>query len=186
MHRILIAVSCLALASCATGYIQGQREFSTGMFWLSRGSPYARGPLFDAESNLASAMAYENLTMKEWVSASSMRARALIELGRHSDARDQVSIDIEGYDAACEYDGDPVALLLIRAHALDRERALVQLLLAERLANTRRTELHVAWEQAHLLSAMGTDKSKAEALKLCNRHAGELDFDDLKKSLGGP
>ena len=144
MRKALTAVLFLLPVSCASGYIQGQRDFNEGMIRLHHQSPYARGSLTDAERELLHALAHENLTAEEFIHGASLRGRALIELGRHDDARIQLSLQIEGFDPNADYPGDPVSRLLQRAYALDPERAYGQLLLAERMADSRPARLHVA------------------------------------------
>ena len=90
---------------------------------------------------------------------------------------------LPGYNPDQFWHGDPVGLSLLRASKLDPERAYAELLLAEKRAATLRARLHIAWEQVHLLQKIGTPKAKAEAAKICEAHAGKLDFDALKQAL---
>ena len=115
-----------------------------------------------------------------------MRVRSLIELERHTEAAEALAVEIQGYGIDKAWRGDPVGLSLLRASKLDPERGYSELLLAEKTAATLRSRLHIAWEQVHQLQKIGTPKAKAEGVKICDAHAGKIDFDALKQALSTP
>jgi hypothetical protein len=152
-----------------------------------RYDPASAGPHFaDADQELGQAIAGGDLDPSEHVLAVTLRVRCLIELERHADAAALLSAEIPGYKADRGWRGDAVGLSLLRASRLDPERAYAELLLAEKKATTLRSKLHLAWEEVHLLQKLGTPQAKAEGVKICDAHAGKIDFDALKQSLSTP
>lgn len=186
MRRAAVATLLLSLAACSYPLYDGRDNYAEGMRRL-RYDPGSAGEYFAAaDRDLADAIADDELDPVEAVLAVSLRARSLIELERHADAAALLAADIKGYNPDRAWRGDPVALSLLRAARLDPERSYGELLLAEKKAATLRVRLHIAWEQVHALQKIGTAKSKAEAVKICDAHAGKLDFDQLKKALSTP
>ena len=184
MRRILPLLGLLSLASCISEYRRGREDYYEGVRELPRDPAAAREIFAESDEHFKAALAEGKLTVRQRVAATSWRARALIELGRNAEARDLTSASIDGFDPNQAIEGDPVGLILIRAHLLDPERAFAELLVADRKAGTVQTRRHVAWEMVHALEKMGKPESKAEAIKLCQQNAGQIDFDDLKKKLG--
>lgn len=171
----------LLLAACSA-FNSGRNAYHDGMALLRSDPPSAK-PRFERSAELL-AQALPELTGSTRVTAASLRARALIELDRHPEADELVSTPIEGLDPAAFYEGDRVGLSLLRARKLDPDRAYAHLVMAETRAQTARARLHLAWQQARRLQEIGTPKAKAEALKICEKHPGKLDFDERRKSLG--
>ncbi len=180
-----IAAGLIALASCSALH-EGTDFYHDGMARLRRDPPRAQRDFSRAEKLLDESLKEEHLDTDEVVTATANRARSLIELDRHEEAAALLAARIQGYNPEARYEGDVAGLALVRAHHLDPERGYAQLLLAERFANTERLRLHLAWQQARFLRNMGTPKAKAEALRICNQHAGKLDFDAMKNELSGP
>jgi hypothetical protein len=184
--RAAVPALLLLLASCSYPLYAGRDNYAEGMRRL-RYDPGTAGAYFaEADRELAEAVADDGLDPAEKVLAVTLRARSLIELERHSDVAAVLSTDVRGYNADRAWRGDPVGLSLLRATKLDPERAYAELLLAEKKAATLRARLHIAWEQVHVLRRIGTPKAKAEAVKICEAHAGKLDFDTLKQTLSTP
>ena len=183
MRKIVPLLGLLALASCVSQFRRGREDFFDGLYELGRNPDEARALFKEADEHLQNALAEEELPTHRRVSAISYRVRALVELDRHADALALSSAPIEGYNREQLYDGDPVALSLLRARTLDPDRSYAELVLADRKANTLKSRLHVAWEQVHALERMGSPKAKAEGVKICEQHVGKLDFDELKKKL---
>jgi hypothetical protein len=184
MKRIPALLALLTLASCASQYRRGREDFHDAMYELSRDPASAREIFTEADEHFQAALASTSLTIRQRIAATSFRIRGLIELDRNADARDLASAPIEGFDPGLPYEGDPLGLILLRAHQYDPEHAFAELLLADRRAGTPRARLHVAWEMVHALERMGKPQSKAEAARICDQNAGKLDFDDMKKRLG--
>lgn len=185
MRKIPLLLALLALASCASNFSKGRDDFHDAMFELSRDPASARHIFAEADEHFQDALAGGSLTPRQKVAATAWRIRSLIELDRHVEARDLSSHPPAGYDPASPYEGDPLALILIRAHGYDPERAYAELLLADRRAGTTKSRIHVAWEMVHALEKIGKPQSKAEAVKLCDQYAGKVDFDEIKRRLGG-
>jgi len=176
----------LLLSSCTYPLHEGRDNYSEAMRRL-RYDPASAGRYFaEADLDLAEALEDPDLETPDRVVAVTLRARCLIELERHADAAGVVATPIPGYSADRAWRGDPVGLSLLKASKLDPERAYAELLLAEKMAATLRARLHLAWEQVHLLQKIGSDKAKAEGIKICEAHAGKIDFDALKKALSTP
>lgn len=183
--RLLLVLGLLGMASCVSTLTSGRDEYSEGMRRL-RYDPASAEPHFsDAERDLADALAGDLDTL-DHVAAVTMRVRCLIELERHADAAELLSVPIPGYKVDRGWRGDAVGLSLLRASRLDPERGYAELLLGEKKAATLRTRLHLAWEQVHQLKKLGTAQAKAEGVKICEAHAGKLDFDALKQSFLTP
>jgi len=174
------------LASCYSPLHYGRDNYAEGMRRLRYDAAAAESYFTGAEQQLAEALADQDADVGERVLAVSLRARCLIELERHGDVAGALAAPLPGYNPDQLWHGDPVGLSLLRASKLDPERAYAELLLAEKRAATLRARLHIAWEQVHLLQKIGTPKAKAEAVKICEAHAGKLDFDALKQSLSTP
>ncbi len=186
MQRKGIAVlALLALAGCASPLTRGKRDYRDAMTRLPADPITARDEFAGAEAQLGEALADPDLKLSERVLAISLRVRSLIELDRHGEAGDAATAKPQGYDPEVLFPGDPVGLSLMRASALDPERAYAELLLLEKEAPTLRTRLHAAWAQVHVLGRIGTPKARAEAVRICDQHAGKIDFDALKKGLAG-
>ncbi len=187
MRRTLAAaIALLALAACRSPFHAGRRAYEDGMSLLRHDPPSAREEFLEADGNFAEALADPGLKARHRVPAAATRIRCLIELERHAEAADLAAAKIEGYDPEVPYEGDVVGLELLRAHALDVQRGLAQLLVAEKLAGTHKARLHLAWQQARFLERMGTPQAKAQAVRICEQHAGKIDFDERKKKLSTP
>src|SRR5262245_57024097 len=183
--RAALPAALRLLASCYSLY-EGRDAYGEGMHRL-RYDPAAAAEYFsEADRELASAIANDDLQPGEMVLAVTLRARSLIELERHTDAAALLAAPIKGYTSEGRWSGDVVGLSLLRASKLDPERAYAELLLGEKQASTLRARLHLAWEQVHTLQKIGTPQAKAEAIKICEAHKGKLDFDALRQSLGTP
>ena len=186
LSRSVLASSLLLLASCATALHSGRDNYAEGMRRL-RYDPGSAGESFaEADRDLAEALEDPDLEPGERVLAVSLRARVLIELERHADAAALIAGDLKGYAPDRAWRGDPVALSLLKASRLDAERAYAELLLAEKIAATLQSRMHLSWAQVHVLKKIGTPQAKAEAAKICEAHAGKIDFDALKKDLSNP
>jgi hypothetical protein len=189
MHPLVRVATALALllpASCASSLSSGRDGYAEGMRRL-RYDPGAAGASFaEAEHELAQAVADPELDPGERVVAVTLRARCLIELERHAEVPPLIAGEIKGYSIDRAWRGDSVGLALLKASRLDPERAYAELLVAEKMAATLQSRIHLAWEQVHLLQKIGTPKAKAEALKICEAHAGKIDFDQLKQALSAP
>jgi hypothetical protein len=183
MRRTAALPLLLALAACVGPLRRGENAYHDGMSRLGRHAEMSKADFLEADAALAEALADPELPTSERVTATSIRLRALIELERHAEARDLAGVAIPGYEPGLAYSGDRVGLALLRSRALDVERAYAALLLSERETSTLRAQVHLAWEQVRLLRAMNTDKSKAEAAKICERFPGRLDFDVQLKQL---
>lgn len=179
----LLALLCLA--SCASQYRQGSDDFHDAMFQLSRNPDHAQEIFAEADEHLQLALESGDLQPRQQVAAVSFRIRSLIETDRHEEARHLASYPPLGYDPGSPYEGDPLGLLLLRAHVFNPERAYAELLVGERRAGTPKARLHIAWEMVHALETMGKPQSMTEAVKICEQNAGRLDFDERKKKLGG-
>jgi hypothetical protein len=140
----------------------------------------------EGERDLAEALQEPDLEPGDRVAAVTLRARCLIELERHADASAQIAAEIKGYSPERPWRGDLVCLSLLKASRMDPEHAYAELLLAERKAATLRARLHLAWEQVHVLQKIGTPQAKAEGAKICEAHAGKIDFNALKQALSTP
>jgi len=176
----------LLLASCTYPLYSGRDSYAEGLRRLRYDSAGAEVHFADAERDLAEAMADKDLDPAEQVLAVTLRARCLIELERHGDVSGVLATELRAYNPDRAWRGDPVGLALLRASKLDPERAYAELLLAEKKAATLRSRLHIAWEEVHVLQKIGTPKAKGEAAKICDAHAGKIDFDALKKTLSNP
>ena len=180
----LTLLLALALAGCIPELSRGRRDYHDGMRRLRYDPDGAREDFEEAAGALARALTEEELEPRERITAVSIRARCLIELGRHEEAGALLSPPPPDFAPDRVYEGDLAGLALLRAFALDPERGYAELLRAERAAQTLPARLHIAWQQVHLLQKINTPQSRAEAIKICNSHAGKLDFDAIKKSLG--
>ena len=129
------------------------------------------------------AEALPDLEAPQNVTAASIRLRALVELQRLHDADDLMATRLDGFKPKERYAGDRVGLAMLRARALDPERGYAELLSAARRTSSSRARLHLAREQVRLLTRIGTDKSRGEALRICGENSGRLDFDRLKERL---
>ena len=183
--RLALPTALLLLTSCVSLY-EGRDAYGEGMHRLRYDPASATEYFMEADRELASAIANDDLQPGELVLAVTLRARSLIELERHADAAAVVATPIKGYTAEGRWSGDVVGLALLRASKLDPERAYAELLLAEKKASTLRARVHIAWEQVHTLQKIGTPQAKAEAAKICEAHTGKIDFDALKQSLSTP
>lgn len=183
MRRMLPLLALPLLAACMSEYRKGREDFYEGVYELARNPDEARALFKESDEHFQAALAEEDLSPRQRVTAISYRIRSLVERDAHAEARALASTPIEGYARDQAYEGDPVALSLLRSRALEPERAYAELLVADRKAGTLKSRLHVAWEQVQALEKMGTPKAKAEAVKICQQHAGKLDFDELKKRL---
>jgi hypothetical protein len=184
--RLAAVPALLLLASCYYPLYYGRDAYAEGMRRLRYDPDSASSYFAEADRDLAEAIADDGLEPAELVVAVTLRARALIELERHADVPAVLATEIKGYSADKAWRGDAVGLSLLRASKLDPERAYAELLLAEKKAATLRARLHIAWEQVQTLRKIGTPKAKAEAVKICEAHAGKIDFDALKQSLSAP
>jgi len=184
--RLAAPFSLVVLASCQAPLYSGRDSYSEGMRQLHYDPGSATEYFVEADRDLEEALRDPALETTERVLAISLRARCLIELERYADASTLVSGEVPGYSADRAWRGDPVGLALLRARHLDAERAYAELLLAEKKAATLRSRMHIAWEQVHVLQKLGTPQAKAEGVKICEAHAGKIDFDDLKKTLSTP
>jgi hypothetical protein len=183
-HASTIAI--LLLASCTAPLSSGRDSYADGMRAL-RYDPGAAGHYFaEGERDLGEALKDPDLDPVDHVGAVTLRARCLIELERHADASAQIAEDIKGYSPEKLWRGDLVGLALLKASRLDPERAYAELLLAEKKAATLRARVHLAWEEVHVLRKIGTPQAKQEGVKICEAHAGKIDFDALKQSLTAP
>lgn len=185
MKKIPAVLALLALASCVSEYRKGRDDFHDAMRELGRDPVAAREIFAESDGHFQEALATGDLGPRQKIAAVSFRIRSLIEIGKNAEARDLAASAVAGFDPGSPYEGDPLGLLLIRAHAADPERGYADLLLADRRAGTVKARLHVAWEMVHCLEKLGKPQSKSEAVKICEQHAGELDFDELKKKLSG-
>ena len=176
-------LAILALASCTPPLVHGRDEYSEGMRRLRYDPESADRAFAAADRDLATAMSDGDLDVNERVVAVTLRARSLIELERYTEVPAVIASPIQGYRPDLGYRGDSVGLALLRACKLDPERAYAELLLAEKKAATLRSRIHLAWEEVHLLQRLGTPQAKAEAIRICDAHAGKIDFDAIKKSL---
>jgi hypothetical protein len=186
LGRSTTTIALLLLASCTAPLHSGRDSYTEGMRALRYDPGAAAGYFAEAERHLAEALQDPDLEPGDRVAAVTLRARALIELERHADASAQIAAEIKGYSPDKPWRGDLVGLALLKASRLDPERAYAELLLAEKKAATLRSRVHLAWEQVHVLKRIGTPQSKAEAMKICDAHAGKIDFDALKQSLSTP
>lgn len=183
VRRLFPVLSLLALAACANPLYYGRDSYAEGMRRL-RYDPNSSPDYFAAaEKDFAEAIAEDNLDTAELVMAVTMRARCLIELEQHNEVPALLATPIPGYQLDRLYPGDMVTLALLKASKMDPERGYAELLLAEKKAASVKARLHLAWAQVHTLQRIGTAKSKAEAIRICEAHAGKLDFDELKKQL---
>ena len=173
----------LLLASCYHPLHHGRDEYAEGMRRLRYDPASADRYFTQANEDLAEALAEDELDVQEQVVAVTLRARSLIELERYLQVSAVIATPIKGYRLDLAYRGDSVGLALLRASKLDPERAYAELLLAEQKAATLRSRMHLAWEQVHLLQKIATPKAKAEAARICDAHAGKIDFDAMKKSI---
>jgi len=185
MRRTIPLLSLLFLASCVSEFRKGREDFYGGVHELQRNHPEGAQSLFkESDEHFQASIAEEGLSPHRMVTAISYRVHSLIELDHHAEALALSSTAIQSYSLELAYDGDPLGLALIRSHALDPERSFAELLLADqRFAGTVKARLHVAWEQVHALEKLGTPKAKAQAVRMCDQHAGKLDFDEMKKRL---
>ncbi len=185
MHPLAAAgvVALLLLGAGCSPFKTGRDSYFDALRVL-RYDPGAAGEDFArAEADLLQALNESRLTPEERVTAVAIRARCLIELDRHAEVAALVNPAPEGYQAGRIYEGDLAGLALIKAAALDPERAYAELLAAEKKAHTLKARLHLAWEQVHLLERMGSARAKSEAVKICAQHAGKIDFDAIRKRL---
>jgi hypothetical protein len=185
MKRALPAL-LLLLAACHSPWKHGRESYHDGMRLLQYDPARAKEEFLDAEADLGQVLAEPDLETARRVTATSIRIRALIELDRHDEARELALRPLPGFDPERLYEGDLGGLLLLKARALDPERAYAELVLAERRVNTLQARLHVAREQVYALKAINRPQSKAEAVKICQSHAGKLNFDQLKQELSTP
>ncbi len=184
MRNALATAALLALASCRSAYYEGRDEYHEGMHRMRYDPAQARDHLGRSASFMAEALEDGDLYVEEQVTATTIRARALIETDRHAEAAALLALPIEGFDPARAYTADTVGLSLLRAQRMDPERAYAELLLTERRGSTLRARVHAAWQQVRVLRLIGTDKAKAEAVRVCERNSGRLDFDAQKQALG--
>ena len=183
VRRAVPILAALALSSCGYPAYYGRDNYAEGMRRL-RYEPVAAPEYFSAaERDFAQALADPDLDPGERVMCVTMRARCLIELERHTDVPNLLAAPIAGYDIARNYPGDMIGLSLLKASKLDPERAYSELLLAEKKAATLKARLYIAWAQVHTLQRIGTAKSKAEGIKICDAYKGKLDFDELRAQL---
>ncbi len=183
MRRSTAAALLLLLAGCAGPLRRGSGAYHDGMSRLGHHAELARQDFLEADAALAEALADPELPTGRRVTATSIRLRALIELDRHADARALAATAIPGFEPGLAYAGDRAGLALLRARGMDRERGFAELLLAERQTQTLRAQVHLAWEQVRLLAEIGTPASRAEAVRICERWPGRLDFDEQRKKL---
>ena len=184
--RLAVASALALLASCVAPLTSGRDGYTEGMRRLRYDPGSAAESFAEAERDLAEAQADPDLDPGERVLAVTLRARCLIELERHTEVPPLVGAEIKGYAVDRAWRGDPVGLALLKASRLDPERAYAELLLAEKIAATLQSRVHLAWEQVHLLQKIGTPKAKAEAIRICEAHAGKIDFNELKQALSTP
>lgn len=186
LRRSVPLLAALALSSCAYPAYYGRDNYAEGMRRL-RYEPSAAPEYFAAaDRDFAEALSDSGLETGERVMCVTMRARCLIELERHVEVPNLLAAPIQGYDMARNYPGDLIGLSLLKASKLDNERAYSELLLAEKKAATLRARLYIAWAQVHTLQRIGTAKSKAEGVKICDAYKGKLDFDELRAQLSAP
>lgn len=183
MQKAVSLLSLLLLASCASSLNRGKSEFFEGMYDLRYDPGHAKVHFERSETYMAEALAEGDLETREKVTALSVRLRSLIELDRHPEAAALLGAPIEGFDPNYRYEGDTTGLALIAARHTDHDRAYRDLILAEKHARTARARQALAWEQVRVLRAKGTPQAKAEAVKICERNAGKLDFDEQRKAL---
>jgi hypothetical protein len=190
MHQVVPRLAALPalllLGSCYYPLYYGRDSYAEGMRRLRYDPASAASYFAEGEKDLAEAIAGDDLETVDMVVAVTLRARCLIELERHADVAAVLATEIKGYSADKAWRGDAVGLSLLRASKLDPERAYAELLLAEKKAATLRSRLHISWEQVHALQRIGTPKAKAEGAKICDAHAGKMDFDALKQTLSTP
>jgi len=180
--RFAAIPALLLLSACYYPLNYGRDAYSEGMRRLRYDPASADKYFAEADSELAEALADNDLDTQERVIAVTLRARSLIELERHVQVPAVFATPIAGFKLDLAYRGDSVGLALLRASKLDPERAYAELLLAEKKAATLRSRVHLAWEQVHLLQKIGTPMAKAEAVRICEAHAGKIDFDALKQA----
>jgi hypothetical protein len=184
--RFVPVLAALALSSCAYPMEHGRDNYAEGMRRL-RYDPSTSPDYFSAaEKDFADALAHGDLDLTRSVMAVTMRARCLIELERHTEVPELLATPLPGYDPRASYPGDMVTLSLLKASKLDPEHGYSELLLAEKKAATVKARVHIAWAQVHLLQRIGTAKSRAEGIRICDAYAGKLDFDELKRQLSTP
>jgi hypothetical protein len=187
MSKVAIRCSAipalLLLSACYYPLNYGRDAYSEGMRRLRYDPASADRYFAEADSEFAEALADDDLDTQERVIAVTLRVRCLIELERYAQVPAVLATPIPGYRIDLAYRGDSVGMALLRASKLDPERAYAELLLAEKRAATLRSRVHLAWEQVHLLQKIGTPKAKAEAVRICEAHAGKIDFDSLKKAI---
>jgi hypothetical protein len=186
MRRPLAALAILALAACRSPFHSGRNAYEDGMSRLRYDPPSAREVFEKAEARLAFALADPDLKPRYRIPAVATRIRCLIELDRHKEAADLAAVKVEGYEPDHPYEGDAVGLELLRAYSLDPQRGLAQILVAQKIAGTHKSRLHLAWEEVLFMERMATAQSRAQAIKICEQHAGKIDFDERKKRLSAP
>jgi len=184
--RNSLSLALMLLAACSSPLHSGRDNYADGMRALRYDPNSAAGYFAESERELAQALEDPDLEPGDRVAAVTLRARSLIELERYADAAAQIAVEIRGYSPDKPWRGDLVGLSLLKASRLDPEHAFAELLLAEKKAATLRARVHLAWEQVHVLQKIGTPQAKAEGVKICDAHAGKLDFDALKQSLSTP
>lgn len=176
------AAALLCLCSCASPFDLGCGQYQDAVSALQDNPATARAGFVKSQDNLNLAI-LGGLETADQVTAASCRLRGLIELDRHIEASALLRKRIPGFDPLQVYGGDRVGVSLLRAQVLGPDRAYAELVQADVRASTERARLFIVREQAQALRKMGTPKAKAEARNICDRNAGKLDFDDLKKQL---
>lgn len=184
MQKASAILALLTLASCSSALRRGKEEYHEGMYDLNRDPSHARVHFERSDGFLAEVLAEGDLEPAQKVTALAVRVRSLIELDRHADAAKLLEeTKVEGFDPEYRYEGDKTGLALVKAHHVDPDRAFTELVLAERGARTARARLHLAWQQVKFLRKVGTTKARMEAIQVCQKNAGKLDFDEQKKAL---
>lgn len=185
--RLAAPLALLLVISCASPFLRGRDHYRRGLAYLHYESPdLARDHFSTADRHLALALIGGELEAPEAIAALSYRVRALIELDRHVEADTLMRSSLEGFDPQSGYNGDFVGLALLRAITLDPERGYATLVMLSSRTESWRARLHADWQRSRFLVALNTPNARAEALKLCEAHAGQLDFDELKERLSEP
>ena len=180
MVKLIGASLPFLLAGC-TAFMTARQQYHEGMAELKAYPEHALEHMEVAARLMAETL--PDLEPPTNITAASIRLRALVELQRIHEADDLLATEFEGFKPGGRYEGDRVGLAMLRARALDPERGYAELLLAGRRTSSSRARHHLAREQVRLLIRIGTDKSRREALRICEENRGRLDFDRLKESL---